>query len=67
MPTIDVPVHLIIDALDVGEFLSGVLQTDGTLRVVVCPVCFSLIPFKKLPEHMEANGCLLSQNSGRWS
>jgi hypothetical protein len=57
MPTIDVPVHLIIDTLDVGEFLSGILQTDGTLRIVVCPVCFACIPFKKLPEHMEANGC----------
>jgi hypothetical protein len=67
MATIDVPVHLIIDALDVGEFLSGILQTDGTLRVVVCPVCFACIPFKKLSEHMEANGCLLSQISGRWS
>jgi hypothetical protein len=56
MATIDVPVHFIIDTLDVGEFLSGVLQTDGTLRVVVCPFCFALVPFKKLPEHIEGAG-----------
>jgi hypothetical protein len=54
MPTIDVPVHLIIDALDVGEFLAGVLQTDGTLRVSVCPSCFACVPFKKLPDHLSA-------------
>jgi hypothetical protein len=56
MPTIDVPVHLIIDALDMGEFLNGILQSDGALRVVVCPMCFALVPFKKLPEHIEGAG-----------
>jgi hypothetical protein len=54
MTTLDVPVRLIIDTLDVGEFLAGILQTDGTLRIVVCPWCFALVPPQKLPEHTEA-------------
>jgi hypothetical protein len=53
MATIDVPVRMVIDTADVGEFLAGVLQEDGTLRVVVCPWCFSLVPHRKLPDHIE--------------
>jgi hypothetical protein len=54
MSTIDVPVRMIIDTQDVGEFLAGVLQQDGTLRVTVCPWCFALVPNQKLPDHIEA-------------
>jgi hypothetical protein len=56
MPTIDVSVRMIIDTQDVGEFLAGVLQTDGTLRVVVCSTCFALVPHRKLSEHIEVLG-----------
>jgi hypothetical protein len=56
MTTLDVPVRMIIEAQDVGEFLAGVLQEDGTLRIVVCPYCFSLVPPRKIPEHIEALG-----------
>jgi hypothetical protein len=55
MPTIDVPVRLLIDSHDdVGEFLVELLRVDGTLFVAVCPVCFALVPHRKLSDHTEA-------------
>jgi hypothetical protein len=56
MTTIEVPVFLLIEAQDMGSFLEGILQSDGRLRVTVCPYCYSLLPPQRLPEHIEILG-----------
>lgn len=53
--TIDVPVRLIIETDGIEEF-ADIIKSDGTLRVVVCPGCYSLVPFKRLAEHREKLG-----------
>lgn len=55
MSVIDVPVRIVInvddESDDMLQFLAKVIQSDGTLRVTVCPDCFALVPFNKLFEH----------------
>jgi hypothetical protein len=60
MPVIDIPVRVVVNIDDESDstmqFLAKIIQSDGTLRVTVCPSCFSLVPFNKLSEHHEKLG-----------
>jgi hypothetical protein len=56
MTAVNVPVRFVAEIADEGDvasFLAAVIQSDGTLSVGVCPICFALVPTRKIADHMK--------------